>query len=160
MHSLCITANLSAAENLPNESDLRAQLDACTRPSGEKSFEAYTTGTHQYVKTLDAQAPCSSRIFVFPAKRIHDYRTKLVNSTGISMSICNVLTALIWTHITRARAEQLREKGYHETHVGIATSWRKRQDFLADQDRENYVGNMANYSTAKTNIDQLVAEER
>jgi hypothetical protein len=71
--------------------------------------------------------------------------------------MCNVLAALVWTHVTRARGKRLLEHGLTETNVGIATDLRKRQRPPITAD---YMGNLAIFSKATLNISDLLVEER
>jgi hypothetical protein len=70
--------------------------------------------------------------------------------------MCNVLAALVWTHVTRARAARLVRSGLTETNVGIATDLRRRQRPVT----ADYMGNMALFSKGTLDIADLTAEDR
>lgn len=71
--------------------------------------------------------------------------------------MCNVLAALVWTHVTRARGERLLKKNCKETNIGIATDLRRRQQ---PPETAQYMGNMALFSKGTLKIEDLLAEER
>ena len=94
-----------------------------------------------------------------PAARIREYRERLrphfPQSSG--PTLCTVLAALVWTHVTRARAARLVEHGYAETNVGIATDLRRRWQPPVGGD---FTGNCALFSKCTTEISDLTAEKR
>jgi hypothetical protein len=71
--------------------------------------------------------------------------------------MCNVIAALVWTHVTRARGDRLLAKGLKETNVGIATDLRRRQK---PPETADYMGNMALFSKGSLSIPDLLAEDR
>lgn len=71
--------------------------------------------------------------------------------------MCNVLAALVWTHVTRARGERLLQHGQTSTKIGIATDLRKRQKPPATT---GYTGNMAIFSKGELEVADLMAEDR
>lgn len=71
--------------------------------------------------------------------------------------MCNVLAALVWTHITRARGHRLLGHGLRETSLGIATDLRKRQNPRVPAD---YMGNMALFSKGTFDVSDMLAEDR
>lgn len=72
-------------------------------------------------------------------------------------TMCNVIAALVWTHVTRARGDRLLQHGLQETNLGIATDLRKRQNPCVPAD---YTGNMALFSKATLNVSDLLIEDR
>ncbi|KAF2649868.1 trichothecene 3-O-acetyltransferas-like protein [Lophiostoma macrostomum CBS 122681] len=150
---------LLSREALPDQSAMREKVDARAQPSHTTKFGAYTTEKYDYPKTLDDQAPCSVKLFVIPASRLHGYRDELQKAgvqTMTPITIFNVLSALIWTHITRARAEDLEKIRQSSTRAGIAVNWRKRQEPALD---DHYMGNMAHFAVASRDISELVTEK-
>jgi hypothetical protein len=160
MLSLTLTAPHSVAEQ---QSLLREELEARI-PSPTQSLQSpvadcYCDGPYQYDQTLPPDTACAQRLFVIPAARIRDYRDQLRQNfpENNPPTMCNVLAALVWTHVTRARGERLLEKGFEETNVGIATDLRRRQQ---PPKTAEYMGNMALFSKGTLKISDLLAEER
>ena len=127
--------------------------------SDHASADCYCDGTYSYPKTLPKETKCAQRLFVIPAQRICDYRERLRPHfpSDSQPTMCNVLAALVWTHVTRARAARLIKCGYTETSIGIATDLRRRYQPPVSTD---YMGNMALFSRGTLSIADLTAEER
>lgn len=146
-----------------DESERRQALDqrVQTQPGGTRAeAEAYCKGTHKYEPTLPlAGTPCSLRYFVIPAKRMRDYREKLKSQFPDCPppTICNLLAALVWIHVTRARAARIANFGDQETRIGVATDLRRRSHPKIGKD---YMGNMALFSTGALKIADVVAEKQ
>ncbi|KAF2185590.1 hypothetical protein K469DRAFT_726702 [Zopfia rhizophila CBS 207.26] len=117
----------------------------------------YTTRKFDYAKTLAPDTKCSGKLFIIRAARIRDFRDSLTGSvkTNTKLTVFNVLAALVWIHVTRARAPHL--KGYEETNAGIAVDVRRKLKPALDKE---YMGNMAIYTKATLPIEDFVAEER
>lgn len=142
------------------QSRMRATIDdVSSKSTGEIVADCYCDGTHVYPKTLPEDAKCTQRLLVIPAARVRAYRERLRPYFPIETppTMCNVLAALVWTHVTRARADRLTKIGYTETNIGIATDLRKRQQPPVPAE---YMGNMALFSKGTLNISDLVAEDR
>ncbi|KZM24373.1 uncharacterized protein EKO05_0007154 [Ascochyta rabiei] len=142
------------------QSSLRAKLDkrvSCNRAQ-RLTADCYCDGTLQYKKTLPDSTRCTQRLFVLPAARIRGYREQLRPHFPESSppTLCNVLAALVWTHVTRARAARLVEHGYAETNIGIATDLRMRWQPPVGAD---FTGNCALFSKSTAEISDLTAEE-
>ncbi|KAJ4986235.1 hypothetical protein SVAN01_08282 [Stagonosporopsis vannaccii] len=142
------------------QSTLRAKLDERVSYSGAQRAKAdcYCDGTYKYKKTLPDDTECTQRLFVVPAARIREYREQLRPHFPPSSppTLCNVLAALVWTHVTRARAARLTQHGYAETNCGIATDLRRRWQPPVGAD---YTGNCALFSKCTAEISDLTAEE-
>jgi hypothetical protein len=158
MALLISIAQLSVADY---QSSLRAKLDervSCRETQRRPTADCYCDGAFQYKKTLPEITPCTQRLFVLPAARIREYRERLRPHfpEASPPTLCNVLAALVWTHVTRARAARLIKHGYAETNVGIATDLRRRWQPPVGAD---YTGNCALFSKCTTEISNLTAEE-
>ena len=70
--------------------------------------------------------------------------------------MCNVLAALVWTHVTRSRGDRLLQNGLNETNIGIATDLRRRQK---PPETADYMGNMALFSKGTLNVADLLDED-
>lgn len=142
------------------QSSLRAKLDERVSYNGVErpTADCYCDGIFQYKKTLPEDTECTQRLFVLPAARIREYRERLRPHFPSSSppTLCNVLAALVWTHVTRARASRLLEYGYTETNCGIATDLRRRWKPPVGTD---YTGNCALFSKSTAEISDLTAEE-
>lgn len=142
---------------------MRVQLDARIprHTEGHLHVESYVNGKFEYKKTLPSGPVTlrSQRLFVIPAPLIRDFRQKLESSTGLNISICNLITALLWIHITRARASRLQqpEFKYDKTSIGISVNMRERMSPPLDDD---YTGNMALYAKATLPIADFITEPR
>lgn len=142
------------------QSKMRVAIDKVVPQSGDGTVaDCYCDGTYDYPKTLPKETKCTQRLLVIPAARVREYRERLrphfPKETPPTM--CNVLAALVWTHVTRARAARLSRSGYVATSIGIATDLRKRQQPPVPAE---YMGNMALFSRGKLNISDLTAEDR
>jgi len=128
-------------------------------PQGSASADCYCDGPPRYLQTLPKETKCTQRLFVVPASRVREYRetlrTQFPKKTPPTM--CNVLAALVWTHVTRARASRLTKCGLTETSIGIATDLRRRQRPPVSTD---YTGNMALFSRGTMNVSDLTKEDR
>lgn len=158
--SLTKTAPRSVAEH---QSFLREALEARipvpTRSLKDPTADCYCDGRYEYEQTLPSDTACAQRLLVIPAARIRDYRDQLRQyfPKGNPPTMCNVLAALVWTHITRARGERLLKNNCKETNIGIATDLRRRQQ---PPETAQYMGNMAIFSKGTLKIKDLLAEER
>lgn len=143
------------------QSNMRVAIDHVPSKSSDGGIGAdcYCDGTHVYPKTLPEDTRCTQRLFVIPAARVRAYREQLRPYFPIDTppTMCNVLAALVWTHVTRARADRLIQTGYTQTNMGIATDLRKRQQPPVPA---GYMGNMALFSRATRSLSDLTAEDR
>lgn len=140
---------------------MRRQLDkrAPTYACGQSpSAEAYVEGTYRYKKSLPDDTECSMKYLIISASRIRNYRDDLHKyfPGEPPPTICNVLAALLWIHITRARAHRRGDCGQEKTKIGIATDLRKR---ISPPLQDNYTGNMAIFSTASLEVQDFTADE-
>jgi hypothetical protein len=140
---------------------MRQQVDklAPTYACGESpSAEAYVEGTYNYQKSLPDDTECTMKYLIISPSRIRAYRDDLSKHfPGESPpTICNVLAALLWIHVTRARAYRRGDCGQEKTKIGIATDLRKR---MSPPLQNNYTGNMAIFSTGSLAVQDLTAEE-
>jgi hypothetical protein len=137
----------------------KAVDDQITPPQSSASADCYCDGPPRYLQTLPKETKCTQRLFVIPASRVREYREALRNrfSKDTPPTMCNVLAALVWTHVTRARADRLTKCGLTETNIGIATDLRRRQ---RPPISTGYTGNMALFSRGTMNISDLTAEDR
>ncbi|KAH8621901.1 hypothetical protein IG631_23523 [Alternaria alternata] len=128
-------------------------------PLGNGDADCYCDGPPQYLQTLPKETECTQRLFVIPASRVREYREKLRTHfpKDTPPTMCNVLAALVWTHVTRARAGRLTKYGLAETSIGIATDLRRRQHPPVPAD---YMGNMALFSRGTMKVSDLTAEDR
>ena len=135
--------------------DERARTYTCGQPP---TAEAYVEGTFKYEKSLPDDTECSMKFFIISADRIRTYRDHLkphfpANSPP---TICNVLAALLWIHVTRARAFRRGNCGDEKSRIGIATDLRRR---MSPPLQATYTGNMAIFSTGSLPVEKLIAEE-
>ncbi|KAF1834945.1 hypothetical protein BDW02DRAFT_620534 [Decorospora gaudefroyi] len=141
------------------ESLLRQAVDGQVKfPPNDGGADCYCDGTFEYPRTLPSETKCTQRLFVIPAARVHEYRELLRPRfpQETPPTICNVLAALVWTHVTRARADRLLKRGLTVTKAGIATDLRRRQHPPVPAD---YMGNMALFSQGTLNVSDLTAED-
>jgi hypothetical protein len=142
---------------------MRSQLDALIPryTQGHLHVESYVNGKFEYMKTLPSgpETPRSQRLFVIPALLIRNFRQNLEDRSGFSISICNIITALVWIHVTRARASRLQQPKfrYNNTSIGISVNLRKR---MTPPLQDDYTGNMALYAKATLPIADLITEQR
>ncbi|KAH7125089.1 transferase family-domain-containing protein [Dendryphion nanum] len=150
--------SLPCLGNIPNQSELRLQMDRSI-PVFEKPPVSDCYGMPDYQKTLPDGVSCASRIFVISADRIRAVRDELKHSvkTVTPLTRCNVLSALIWIHVTRARRARLTKYGYDDTSLGIAVDLRKR---LSPPLSPSYMGNMALMAKATETIAKYGQEDR
>jgi hypothetical protein len=148
-----------AGARVPNQSALRSHLDARIPLSDSPAADAFILDRFEYTKTLSQSSPCSAKLFVFSAARIRAYRDKLKEclKDDIKLTICNVLAALLWIHVTRARGKRLLENGCSESSAGIAVDMRRR---LAPPLNEDYMGCMALFAKATLPLSTFLSEER
>jgi hypothetical protein len=140
---------------------MREHLDkrAPTYARGETpSAEAYVEGTYKYQKSLPDDTECAMKYLIISPARIRDYRDSLSKHFPGEPppTICNVLAALLWIHVTRARAYRRGDCGQEKTKIGIATDLRKR---ISPPMQDNYTGNMAIFSTGCLEVQDLTADE-
>jgi hypothetical protein len=156
--SLTELAPSSIAEE---QSKLRLTIDrhVSSQPSNGPVADCYCDGTYAYPKTLPKETKCTQRLFVIPAARVREYREQIRSHfpKDTPPTQCNVLAALVWTHVTRARGERLIKSGYTTTNIGIATDLRKRQHPPVPAE---YMGNMALFSKGTLKISDLTAKDR
>lgn len=140
-------------QEVPNQSLLRTQLDARIANVNSSPFAGnYTREPFTYKKTLDEEqtsVPCSAKLFVFSAANLRAFRDQLKQSLSqdTELTICNVLTALIWIHVTRAREERMERCGHKETTVAIAVNARSK---LNPPFNEDYMGILAMFFAKAT----------
>ncbi|KAF2018106.1 hypothetical protein BU24DRAFT_343340 [Aaosphaeria arxii CBS 175.79] len=160
MHDPASNKTCTAVESIPDQSALRASVDARIR-SVDKAPSADAYGVPNYKRTLPVGTPCESKIFSFPAERIRQFRDMLRDEDKVftekPMTRCNVLAALIWVHVTRARQARLQQHGYRTTKLGVAVDLRKR---INEPLESTYIGNMALMTTATSPISHFSAEQR
>lgn len=144
---------------MPDQSALRSHLDARIPPLVSPAADAWVVERFEYTKTLGENTPCSAKLFVISAAKIRSFRDKLRTylKDGSNLTICNVLAALLWIHVTRARGKRLLEKECHESSAGIAVDMRKR---LAPPLTEDYMGSMALFAKATVPLSKFLSEDR
>lgn len=122
------------------------------------SAEAYVDGAYKYQKHLPDGAECSLKYFLINAARIREYREKLKKHfpEDSPPTICNVVAALLWIYVTRARAHRRGNCGHEPTNIGIATDLRKRMDPPLE---ETYTGNMAIFSKGTLKVQDVIADK-
>ncbi|KAF1975963.1 trichothecene 3-O-acetyltransferas-like protein [Bimuria novae-zelandiae CBS 107.79] len=170
----CFAENISALTSKAHETgspatdyalrqlSMRQELNerAATHVDGQlPSAEAYVEGVFKYNKSLPEDTECALRIFTIPADRIRNYREHLKQylPDPPRLTICNVLAALLWIHVTRARAFRRGNCGDEKSKIGIATDMRKRMNPpLA----ETYTGNMAIFTTGSLTVKDVTAEAK
>lgn len=144
-----------------DQSNLRLTIDkqVSLQPDGGPVADCYCDGTYSYRKTLPKETKCTQRLFVIPAAKVRKYRDELRSQfpADTPPTQCNVLAAVIWTHITRARGQRLLKHGYTATNIGIATDLRRRQHPPVPAD---YMGNMALFSRGTLDISDFMDEDR
>lgn len=135
------------------------KLDQRIPKHDSPTAEAYTKEKFTYEHTLPNDTPCSVKLFLIPAAKIRAYRESLKErlDPDTKLTICNVLAALIWVHVTRARAARLLAAGCVETSNGIAVDTRRRLD---PPMHEEYMGPMALYTKATLPISHFLSEDR
>ncbi|KAH7094490.1 trichothecene 3-O-acetyltransferas-like protein [Paraphoma chrysanthemicola] len=154
-----IFAPVSLAEQ---QSMMRLELEArVPLPSSSLASpvaDCYCDGIYKYKKTLPLDTTCSQKIFVMPAARVREFRDQLRRHFPEKdpPTMCNVLAALVWTHVTRARGKRLLSHGMSDTNVGIATDLRRRQQ---PPETAEFMGNMALFSKGTLKIADLLAEQ-
>lgn len=123
------------------------------------SAEAYLEGTYKYEKSLPDDTECSMKFLIISADRIRTYRDYLKQyfPEATPPTICNVLAALLWIYVTRARAFRRGNCGDEKTKIGIATDLRRRMDPPL---QESYTGNMAIFSTGTLHVGDFTADEK
>lgn len=154
---LTVSDTISVAER---QSQLRQVIDRHIVPQRLGSHaDCYCDGPPKYHKTLSTETTCTQRLFVIPVARIRQYRDRLrpYFPPEHAPTMFNVLAALVWTHITRARGDRLLQHGLKETSLGITTDLRKRQSPRVPVD---YMGNMALFSKGTFNVSDMLSEDR
>jgi hypothetical protein len=138
---------------------LRSHLDARIPPLISPAADAWIIDRFEYTKTLGQDTPCSAKLFVISAAKIRAFRDKLRTylKDDTKLTICNVLAALLWIHVCRARGKRLLEKECSESSAGIAVDMRKR---LAPPLTEDYMGCMALFAKATVPLSKFLSEER
>jgi hypothetical protein len=135
--------------------------------------DGYTRDPYIYDKTLPDDAPVTAQHMVIPAAKVRNYRERLKHhfDGDAPPSICNILAALLWIHVTRARASRIGVCGcattsggggtgdceHKRTQIGIATDLRKRRD---PQLSSEYMGNGALFSKGTLSIADITNEAR
>jgi hypothetical protein len=144
---------VASNQKIPNQSLLREQLDARIKHFKSLPFaDIYIREPFTYKKTLDgehAPVPCSAKLFVFSAANIRAFRDKLQQPLPETkqLTICNVLTALVWIHVTRAREERMVRCGHKETTLAIAVNARSK---ISPPFNDDYMGILAMFFAKAT----------
>jgi hypothetical protein len=138
---------------------LEARIPSPSQSIDEPVADCYCDGIYEYKRTLPLDTTCTQRLFVMPAARVRDYRDQLRKyfPEKDPPTMCNVLAALVWTHVTRARGNRLMDSGYEDTNIGIATDLRRRQQ---PPETADYMGNMALFSKGTLKVSDLMAEDQ
>ncbi|KAF2742570.1 trichothecene 3-O-acetyltransferas-like protein [Sporormia fimetaria CBS 119925] len=141
---------------VPNQSDLRGMLNARIPDIENPVADLFVREPFEYSKTLDDDTPCSAKIFIICYDRIRALRDQLRNTLapGAHLSICNVIGALVWISVCRARAARLERGGHTTTRLGVAVDCRKNLDPPLD---ENFMGAMAIFAKAELPLSSLIS---
>jgi hypothetical protein len=147
-----------ADEKVPDQSTLRSQLDARIPLLESPTADAYIRNQFEYGKTLGPKEACSAKLFVISAERIHAFRDKLLVDVcpSTKLTICNVLAALVWIHVTRARGARLLKEKCGSTSLGISIDGRRRLDPPLSDD---YMGDMSLFAKTTSLIEDFLSEE-
>jgi hypothetical protein len=137
--------------------ELEARVPSSPQPLKDPVADCYCDGVYEYERTLPSDTECAQRLFVVPVARIREFREQLrPHFPQNEPTMCNILAALVWTHVTRARGNRMQAKGIEETNVGIATDLRRRQE---PPETPAYMGNMAIFSKGTMKISDLLTED-
>ena len=144
----------TAQDNATDPSYSRRTLDALAKcfPSTTNLREVRTPGTTPTV-LRNARYNLKAKIFVFKASKITSLSAQLSSKTNTHISIFTTLSALLWTHITRARSAVLAGKGIQKTELGIAFDHRKN---LGSPFTRTFFGNCATGVTVPLPVSNLI----
>ncbi|KAJ4294360.1 hypothetical protein N0V90_008050 [Kalmusia sp. IMI 367209] len=153
---------LAAPDYVLNQLTMRQRVNerAPTFARGQvPPAEAYVDGAFKYQKHLPDDTQCSLKYFLISAARIRGYRDHLKQYFPDTSppTICNVLAALLWIHVTRARAFRRGNCGHEMTNIGIATDLRTRMDPPPPLE-DTYTGNMAIFSKGTLRVQDIIAD--
>lgn len=126
----------------------RRTLDASAEDLPSKSIptckELTTIKNNPITRPLLASPyKLSAKILRISASRIEKLRSDLQALTSLRVSSFITIAALIWMHVTRARAAALAKGNFTTTTLGIAVDTRKHS---SNEVLNNCMGNMATYA--------------
>lgn len=153
---------VTAMEYGLNQLDMRRGVDERTPAYADGRSplaEAYVEGIYEYEKSLPDDTECSMKFLIISPGRLRAYRDRLKKQfpENSPPTICNVLAALLWIYVTRARASRRGSCGEESSKIAIATDLRKR---MSPPLQETYTGNMAIFSTGSAKVADFVHEEK
>ena len=163
--SLCILDECqlmwTALPDPPDQSVLRKQLDArgskFTEPLNTECM-SYINGKNKYATNLPPDAPCSQKLFAISAERIRNFREQLQDEFGCRITICNIITALLWIYVTRTRTSRLAPEDYirEKSSIGISANARRR---MTPELSDDYTGNIALFTKCTSSVADLIEDK-
>jgi trichothecene 3-O-acetyltransferase len=140
--------------DVANMQSQRRALDVLASSSESSDCpEVRFPGTQSHTRKIrSAPYKLSAKLFVFSSSTIMKMSSELSLLTQTRISNFVALIALVWTHITLARASSLRENKIQETKLVMAFDHRKNlQQYIG----EPYLGNCATGITASHPISDM-----
>jgi BAHD acyltransferase len=116
--------------------------------------ELTTVTKKQIVRPLHSSS-CTvvAKVLSISANRVSAIRTELGYITNTRISTFIALAAMMWTHVTHARAPSLQQGNYTTTTLGIAVDMRKR---AGEEFAQDFMGNMALYATTDFDVGSIL----
>ncbi|KAM0435837.1 hypothetical protein ACHAPT_002728 [Fusarium lateritium] len=100
-------------------------------------------------------APCTSKVFTIPIGRINAIKERLEGLVSTLPTTNTVVSALVWSAITRARAQRNSALQGESSRLAMAVNGRRRLGDGFSTAEDPYFGNAILYSLAKTEVEDL-----
>ncbi|KAI1123407.1 hypothetical protein F5Y10DRAFT_251910 [Nemania abortiva] len=100
-------------------------------------------------------APCTTKIFTLSIAQINAYKERLQGELSDKLSTNTVVCALVWSAITRARAQRCPGLAQESSRLAMAVNGRRRLGAEFSSPESPYLGNSILYSLAQSPVSDL-----
>ncbi|KAH8157899.1 hypothetical protein CIB48_g10350 [Xylaria polymorpha] len=108
---------------------------------------------------LPAEFPsCTCKMFTVPVARIDTHKERLKGHVSTPPSTNTIVCALVWSSITRARAQRTAAPRHESSRLAMAVDGRRRLSNKFSVAENPYLGNAVLYSLSRSSVSDLHSE--
>lgn len=134
---------------------LSEDLSAVSAKSTAEIFEAHPEHSSAPPAFPAEFSPATSKVFTIPIGRIDAIKKQLEGLVSTPPTTNTIISALIWSAVTRARAQRKSDLQGQSSRLAMAVNGRRRVGEEFSTTENPYFGNNILYSLAKTEVDNL-----
>ncbi|KAF2966603.1 hypothetical protein GQX73_g6991 [Xylaria multiplex] len=134
---------------------LKSDLQVISLKTTDDLFELHPEYSRMPPTFPTEFAPCTCKIFTLSVTQINAYKERLEGYPSGMPSTNTLVCALIWSAITRARAQRCPDLGRESSRLAMAVNGRRRLGAEFSSPENPYLGNTILYSLAHSVVSDL-----